>query len=33
MIASEDLDLMQIVDDPDEVCELLCVSADLHCAE
>jgi len=32
MIGVEDVELMQVIDDPDEVCEVMCASADLHCA-
>src|SRR3954452_7085476 len=31
MIAAEDVDLINLSDDPDEVCSLVCRSADVHC--
>jgi len=32
MIAPGDLDLFRVTDDPDEACDLVCASADLHCS-
>lgn len=33
MIAPADLDLFHVCDDPEEVCALVCASADVHCGE